>query len=317
MRGGVNGQPDQRFAWSAKVLALKAISKRYSWGGGLAADQVSLQVNLGEVVGLVGLNGAGKTTSLRIACGVSLPNSGEVEVDGISMLHHKKEASRLIGWVPEQPIHDPSLTVSSLVQYYSDVAGGIPDSLVDQLLDTWGMRDYVRIRFRELSLGFKRRLAVVVASLTSPKYYVLDEPFNGLDPVAMVQFRRWIQEVRNEGCGVLLSSHNLREVQFLADRVLVIHKGRLIATMKATDLSNVRRREVTVVLDRLDTIARGVLEKFGQVTISGASATIRGSEIDLGAVNTTLVRGGYVVTRLSADDSDLEEYFLNLISSTA
>lgn len=299
------------------MLELRGISKAYAWRARPAVDHVSLNLNPGEIVGLVGLNGAGKTTSLRVACGVLLASSGEVFVDGVSMLHDKDEASRFIGWIPEQPTHDPGARVRSLVRYYSDIAREVPYSVGDQLLGLWGMDDYARRRFRELSLGYKRRLAVVVASLTNPRYYLLDEPFNGLDPAAMVQFRTWIRQVRDKNCGVLLSSHNLREVQDLADRLIVIHRGRLIASMKSTELAKIGHKQVAVVLDRIDGGAIAVMQRFGQASISGTTATIRGAEVDPGTLNAALVREGYVVVRLTAGESDLEEYFLKLVGEAA
>lgn len=295
------------------MLELKGITKRYSRREAPAVDRVSLQVNPAEVVGLVGLNGAGKTTSLRIACGVSLASSGDVEVDGISLLYRKSQASRLIGWVPEQPIHDPTSKVDSLVRYYSDIAGGVPRSVGDQLLREWGLDAYLTRRFRELSLGYKRRLAVVVASLTRPKYFLLDEPFNGLDPAAMVQFRKWILNAREEGHGVLLASHVLREVQTLCDRVIVVHRGRIVASITKAEIAPSDQMEVTVILDRMDAGAKTLLERFGAVTLSGSVAVIRGARIDSGAVNTSLIENGYVVKSLTTGEGDLEEFFLRLV----
>jgi ABC-2 type transport system ATP-binding protein len=299
------------------MLEFRGITKKYTWRQRPAIQDVTLSVSPGEVLGLVGLNGAGKTTSLRVACGVALATNGDVEVDGFSILRRKAEASRLIGWVPEQPVHDGSVRVASLVHYYSDIAGGVLPARGRELLREWGMEEFGRKRFRELSLGYKRRLAVVVASLTGPRYFLLDEPFNGLDPVAMVQFRKWIMSAKHDGRGIILSSHVLREVQALCDRIAVIHHGRIISTMTADELASSVHKEVTVVLDREDAGARVLLERFGAVTLSGNTVTIRGVEIDPGAVNASLVKAGYVVQRLTTGESDLEEYFLRVVGETS
>lgn len=301
------------------MLELQAIAKRYGWRGRLAVDRLSFQVGPGEVVGLVGLNGAGKTTSLRIACGVTLPTAGDVLVDGFSVRRQKAEASRLLGWVPEQPVHDSNVRVRSLVRYYASVAGRVGSPIPDRLLDDWGLTDYGRKRFRELSLGYKRRLAVVVASLTDPMYYLLDEPFNGLDPVAMVQFRKWIVSAKTAGHGVLLSSHVLREVQSLCDRVVVIHHGRILATETASaiEASSRTRREVTVVLDRVDPRATELLAKFGRVVASGTTIKIQGENLEPGRINAELVRAGYSVHALTTGASDLEDYFLRLVGEAS
>lgn len=285
----------------------------YSPNWGPALDRVSIEVHPSEVVGLIGLNGAGKTTTLRISCGVTLPNAGEVRVNGISLRLEKKAASRLLGWVPEQPTHDPSATLTSLLRYYSDIAGEIPYAVGDGLLEAWGLSDHQRKHFRELSLGLKRRFAIVVASLTEPHYFLLDEPFNGLDPVAMAQIRKWIVQCRASGSGVLLSSHNLNEVQSLCDRVVVIHRGRIASSVSAADVARLARQGLTVVVDRLDQGAVRLLERFGEVSCSGLTATVRGKGIDPGVVNSALVQAGYVVRQLSTDERNLEEYFLRLV----
>jgi ABC-2 type transport system ATP-binding protein len=295
------------------MLRITSISKSYSKSRGVALDGVSLELNPGEVVGLVGLNGAGKTTTLRIACGVTLPDDGQVEVDGIGLRERKVAASRLLGWVPEQPAQDPSSRVESLIRYYSDIVGVGADKTAEALLKTWGLKEHSRARFRELSLGLKRRLAIVAASLANPRYFLLDEPFNGLDPAVMVRFRRWILELRDEGRGVLLASHNLREVQSLCDRVVVIHHGRIVASVTASEITSATRSDVTLVLDRIDASSEAILSRFGEVSISGNAATVRGKSIDPGEVTTSLVREGYVVRRLSSDESNLEEYFLSLV----
>jgi len=299
------------------MLEFRGITKHYSWRQEPAITDVTLSVSPGEVLGLVGLNGAGKTTSLRVACGVALATNGDVEVDGFSILRRKAEASRLIGWVPEQPVHDASARVASLVHYYSDIAGGVLPARGEELLREWGMEEFRRKRFRELSLGYKRRLAVVVASLTGPRYFLLDEPFNGLDPVAMVQFRKWIVTAKEEGRGIILSSHVLREVQSLCDRIAVIHHGRILSTMTAAELATSVHKEVTVVLDRVDPGARTLLEKFGTVTLAGNTITVRGREINPGTVSASLMKAGYIVQRLTSGESDLEEQFLRLVGETS
>lgn len=299
------------------MLRISEITKRYSWGAKPAVDRVSLELDTGEVVGLVGLNGAGKTTTIRVATGVLLADSGQVEADGLSLKDRKVEASRLIGWVPEQPTHDSFSSVGSLIRYYSDVARNVPRGRGERLLDCWGMRDLGRKRFRELSLGYRRRLAVVVASLTDPKYFLLDEPFNGLDPLATVQFRNWIARLRDEGRGVLLSSHLLREVQSLCQRIVVIHHGRILSSIKSTDLARTVQRRVTLILKRVDPGVISILEPLGEVTSSEHSVTVTGTGVEPGQVNSLLVNAGYSVEGLSADDDNLEEFFLRTVNGAS
>lgn len=299
------------------MLELDDISKRYEWAGPLAVDHVSLSVEPGESVGLVGLNGAGKTTTLRIACGVLLPQRGRIRIDGLDVGSQKKRASRLIGWVPETPIHDGKSRVLELLEYYTDLSGGVSRERPAQLLDEWGLKGETRSRFRELSLGQKKRVAIVAASLLSPRYYLLDEPFNGLDPVVFEQFRKWMERARDQGIGLLVSSHNLREVQAVCDRVLVIHHGRVISEISGSELEQQQTGPVIVVLDRLDAGAVAILERFGRVDVRGKRARITGTTLDAGAITSALASQGYAVRRVRQEQPELESIFLSLVGDNS
>jgi ABC-2 type transport system ATP-binding protein len=296
-----------------EMLEVVSVSKRYHWGGPLAVDRVSLKVEPGELVGLVGLNGAGKTTTLRVACGVSLPQGGTTRIDGLDIATQKRRASRLVGWVPEYPTHDGRSRIADLLHYYSDLSGGVSRERPLHLLEEWGIQGKARSRFRELSLGQQKRVAIVVASLLSPRYFLLDEPFNGLDPVAFEQFRTWMERVRGEGIGLLLSSHNLREVQAICDRVVVIHHGRVISELTGTELDERQSGPVNVVLDRMDAAAVAILERFGRVEVKGKRARVTGAGLDAGAISSALASHGYAVRQIAQEQPELERVFLDLV----
>lgn len=295
------------------MLEVIEVSKRYHNAGPLAVDCVSLTVDRGEAVGLVGLNGAGKTTTLRVVCGVTLPQRGRVRIDGLDIGSQKRRASRLVGWVPENPTHDGKSRVLDLLRYYADISGNVPSERPLQLLQEWGLEERARSRFHELSLGQKKRLSIVAASLLSPRYYLLDEPFNGLDPVAFEQLRTWIERARSQRIGLLLSSHNLREVQAICDRVLVIHHGRVISEVTGSELEEKQTGPVTVVLDRMDAGAVAILERFGKVDVKGKRARIAGTALDPGAITSALVSHGYAVRRVEQEQPELESLFLSLV----
>jgi ABC-2 type transport system ATP-binding protein len=299
------------------MLSVRAITKSYGWFRAPAVEDVSLDVAPGEVVGLVGLNGAGKTTTLRVAGGVMLMDAGSVEVDGADLTGDKPAASRRLGWVPEQAVHDPGARLSTLLRYYSDIAGGVPYSVGDRALSEWGLDEYRSRRFRSLSLGLKRRFSIAVASLLEPRYYLLDEPFNGLDPLALAHVREWIVASKAAGTGLLLSSHNLPEVQSLCERVVVIDRGHIIASVRAAEIGASATRGVTVDLEAIDAGAVAILERFGTVKVAGGTATVRGAGIDSVAVNAALVQGGYRVRKLAPEEPSLEEYFLRQIGEGA
>jgi ABC-2 type transport system ATP-binding protein len=297
----------------ALLLEITDLSKEYGSGHKPSLIDLSISVAPGEILGLVGLNGAGKTTTIRIAVGVTLASSGDVRVDGSSISGDKPSASRLIGWVPETPVHEPGGTLNRLIAYYAGMAGSACRAEARESLVDWGLGSLAKRRFRTLSLGERKRFAVAVAALGDPRYFLLDEVFNGLDPAGVAQVREWMLHQRETGHGLLVSSHQLRELQALADRFAVIHKGRLVAQIQADQLPASAQRRLQIVFHPIDDAGLAILQTFGEVEKSGNGVTLVGDALDAGKINRTLVQAGYDVRRLEATSPDLEAYFLGLV----
>lgn len=286
------------------------------WFGGRerpAVANLSFSVAPGEIVGLVGLNGAGKTTTLRIAAGVSLPTEGDVTVDGKSITTEKAKASWQLGWVPEIPVHDPSRSIGGLLDYYADMAGAPAESDSRQLLAQWGIAPLARRHFRTLSLGERKRFAIAVAASRNPTYYLLDEVFNGLDAAGVAQVRDWMFEQRKTDHGLLVSSHQLRELQTLADRFAFLHEGRLIGDLSAEQIPVSMQSRLLLVIHPINDAALNLLRSFGLVERTSNGVTLTGTGLDAGKVNRALVEAGYEVDRLEASSPDLESYFLQKV----
>jgi ABC-2 type transport system ATP-binding protein len=294
-------------------VEFESVSKRFWPNRIFALRGLNLTVDPGEVLGLVGRNGAGKSTAIRIGAGVALPGAGEIRVDGHSMDREKPAASRLLGWVPEESVHDAGSRVESLLRYYAAVVGNVPDARVRELLDVWGLTTYRRRRVRSLSLGMKRRLSIIASELTNPRYYLLDEVFNGLDPEAVVTLRNWVGARRADGCGLLLSSHNLRELATVADRVAVLHEGRLLRVLDRSELLERPCRLVRVQVPTLDAPGLDLLRAFGAVEVAPGGATVRGDSLDVPRIADALVRAGYPLHGLVREDDGLEQLFLELV----
>lgn len=202
-------------------LAIDAqhLSKHYS-PGIRAISEVSLSVRYGEVYGLVGPNGAGKSTLLRMLAGLSRPTSGQVR---------RGARDALIGTLIEAPGFHPALSGRANLQALA-LTWDLPPGEVDTALRTVGLEaGAARRRYRGYSLGMKQRLGVAAALLGQPGTVILDEPTNGLDPTAVIELREIVGSLRERGCAVVLSSHQLSEVELLADRVGVIANGSLVA----------------------------------------------------------------------------------------
>jgi ABC-2 type transport system ATP-binding protein len=299
------------------MLQLRGVSKRYWPSKSWAVHAVDLDLGPGEVVGLVGLNGAGKTTTLRLAAGVSKLGAGEIQVDSLNLTSKKADASRLIGWVPEASPHDEAARVRSLISYYASIAGVEDPSVSEGLLDRWGLGPYADRQVRTLSLGMLRRLSIIAAELTNPCYLLLDEVFNGLDPEAVIQVRSWVNQLRAAGRGVLLSSHNLRELASIADRVAVLHKGRLLRILERSEYLGRPAHALRVKSDNLDRRGIEILEKFGAVALTRDGATVAKDGLDSNAVSQALVASGYHLSGLEPESDPLEDLFVSILKEAS
>ena len=217
------------------MIEIESVSKKFKGTRFPAVQDLNLSIPNGEVLGLVGLNGAGKTTTLRLCSGVLLPTSGKIIVDGIDLSEDKREASRNIGWVPEQTNFNLYENPISLMKYYSTLYGMDKDSadrIIINLLSMVGLESkFNKISFLKMSQGMKKRFMIAVALLANPDNILLDETINGLDPGGIKFVIDLIKKLRDEGKTIVLSSHILKEVEAVSDRVAIIHKGKLVKLM--------------------------------------------------------------------------------------
>jgi lipopolysaccharide export system ATP-binding protein len=227
---------------SAKLLETIDLVKRY--GSRTVVDRVSYCVNHGEIVGLLGRNGAGKTTSFRITIGMIIPNAGRVIFNGedIAGLPMYKRAQRGIGYLSQEPSVFQRLTVR---QNLMAILEGMHlrrrerNDRADHLLDQFGLLHLSGQLARNLSGGERRRLEIARALITEPQLILLDEPFSGVDPIAVEGLQREITRLRSEhGIAILLTDHNVRETLSVTDRSYIIHEGQVIAEGAPRDLIN-------------------------------------------------------------------------------
>lgn len=297
------------------MIKVEALTKTFSRKAGPAIDSVSFEVADGEIVGFVGLNGAGKTTTIRVAAGISLPTSGSVSVDGYDVVTQKVEASRRTGWVPELPNFEPNASAISLMRYFGGFYD-IPESEVEprslDLLKSVGLEGAESKKMRTYSQGMKKRFSLAASLLGGPKNYLFDEVLNGLDPEGIRYFRRLMVETKGGGAAVLMSSHILVEVQNLADRVVIIHRGRIIKTITRNELERVGENVVKIAFDKPTKDALDYLKQFGEIRVDGNVVFLRAA-VDASKLNTDLVKMGLNVSELTIQKEGLEEYFLDLI----
>jgi ABC-2 type transport system ATP-binding protein len=212
----------------------------------VALDQLSLTVAPGRVVGFVGANGAGKTTAMRIALGVLDADAGQVCVDGRAATTQDR---RRFGYMPEERGLYPKMRVGDQIAYLARLHGhtsGDARARTERWLERLGVAHYRGDRVESLSLGNQQRVQLAAALVHEPAYLVLDEPFNGLDPIGVDVMGDVLSEAVAEGAGVVFSSHQLELVERLCDEVVIIRDGRVVAAGTVAGLSVGRRRSVAM-----------------------------------------------------------------------
>ncbi len=211
------------------VVVVEGVVKSYN--DRVAVNGVSFRVYSGEIFGLIGPNGAGKTTTLRMIATLIKPDRGRIIVYGVDVVKEPVRARKYIGYLPEDAEVYPRLTGYEHLLFYARIRSpGNVDETVEYGAKLSGLGDRLYDRAGEYSKGMKRRLLLAIALMTKPKLAILDEPTSGLDVYASVHVRRMIKEyVRETGSAVIISSHNMLEVEYLCDRVAFINKGVIIA----------------------------------------------------------------------------------------
>lgn len=296
------------------AIMTAGLGKRY--GDVTAVADLSLHVARGEIYAFLGLNGAGKTTTIRMLLGLVRPTAGKAFVLG-ERVAGGRGPWNAVGYMVERPYAYPELTVRENLEAMRRLRPGTPAVAVDRAIDQLGLAAYAGRRSGTLSQGNAQRLGLAKALLHEPQLLILDEPTNGLDPAGIVEIRHLLQRLAHEqSVAIFVSSHILGEVARLADRVGIIHEGRLLQELDRVDLED-RRRKHLAVCTRDQGAARSVLAAAGYAPSSRNGALYLASQDALEQPETVaslLVHAGYPPTMLKVEREDLERYFLRLVS---
>jgi ABC-2 type transport system ATP-binding protein len=294
-----------------------------SFGDRIAVQNVSFTVARGEIFALLGPNGAGKTTTLRMLAGLIAPSSGTVHVDGQEM--SRERAPRLrrhIGFLTETPGLWDRLTVRQNLTVYVKLQGlEKPQRVVDAALDLFGIRDRADEVAAHLSKGLKQRVALARTLLHEPDIVLLDEPTGGLDPESARDVRELVTRLRDEKRSILLSTHNLDEVERVANRVAVI-RTRLVAMDTLAALRNRlfgARLRIVVAQPAAAFIPALKAVGFDDVRADGSTLSIAVSDAPLAApaIVRSLVASGADIESVVSEDAPLEEVYLRLLEGDA
>jgi len=292
------------------VIQTMGLSKRYkdNW----AVDHLDLRVEQGDIYGFIGRNGAGKSTTLKLLCGLARPTQGEALIFGKPI--RDSVARRRVGALIEQPGLYPDLSGRENLRLYATLLGlDSPARQVDEILETVGLSPKEKKPVKHYSMGMKQRLGVGLALLGGPDLLLLDEPINGLDPEGIREMRELLMQLNRErGLTLLISSHILGELSKIATRYGIIQAGRLVEQITAGELAQKctdylhlqadQPQKAAALLERELHLSRWEMRPEGEIRIYGA--------VDTKAVGQILTQAGIAVEEMGLHKQDLESYFL-------
>jgi ABC-2 type transport system ATP-binding protein len=310
------------------VIQTKELTKKY--GPFLALDRLTMSVERGQILGFVGPNGAGKTTTIKILVGLARPTSGSATVAGADCVRDARKLKRLVGYMPDTFGSYDNMRVGEYLDFFG-AAFGIPRrqraKRIGEVLEITGAKSFRDLYVEALSHGMKQRVAIARTLVHDPEVLILDEPANGLDPMARIEMRELMLQLAEQGKTLLVTSHVLPELARVCHRVVIITRGKLRAfgTLEeiTRQLNQSRPMEVLLLhaeqVERAAELIRRHLEAGAEVHSSPAEATIRfrtaKQEEELTGLLSALVAAEVGVTQFREVQTDLEEAFMTVARS--
>ena len=300
------------------AIRIEGAAKRYPGGFGAAREavrEVSLAVEAGTIHGLLGPNGAGKTTTLKMLLGLVRPTAGTFEILGADS--RRPQARRALGFLPEQPYFPMHLTAAEAMRLYGRLSGLDKTAIADRtpsLLRSVGLEGSERTQLSRFSRGMLQRLGLAQALVADPRVVVLDEPASGLDPVGQRDIRNLMLDLRARGVTVLLSSHQLSEVEAVCDRVTVLNAGTVAAEGRLDDLLNVVGSTSVRASGLGERLPERVTPLVQDVVVSGGVWVFSVADTSVRAVVDAIDDAGGRIEAIVPKRESLEEYFTRLVT---
>lgn len=291
-----------------RLLEVSNLTKDYGFGRGVF--DVSFHVDEGEVFGFLGPNGAGKTTTIRHIMGFSKPEQGSTTVDGMDGWRDADRIQRELGYLPGEIALPANLTGTQFIHYMAELRGVTDMTKTEHLLRTFDLDPSGRLK--RMSLGMKRKLAIVTAFMHDPRILALDEPTSGLDPIMQETFIEFVLEEKRLGKTILLSSHIFSEVEATCDRIAIIKEGRIVSEIVTDDLRHRQDKVYKLELVTDDDFARFAREERVEIIAAHQQkrqVTVGIHDNDINEFFSTLSH--YRLKYLKEEKFTLEEYFLD------
>ncbi|MHB8560511.1 MAG: ABC transporter ATP-binding protein [Thermoplasmataceae archaeon] len=299
-------------------LSFEKLTKFY--GKTKVLDAIDMEIEKGEILGFAGINGAGKTSTIKIASGVNFATSGDVFIDGYSITRQTKLAKMEVSWVPETPLLDPFSSPLSIFLEFGAYFGFSRHDIKEKFSDLMirvGLEEALDKRVGSYSNGMKKRLMIAIALLNDPSNLLLDETFTGLDPQGIQFLRSLILELKKEQKSILISTHVLSELENMADSIAVIHNGRIL---DITSVQEIMARSIYYIkCTNPGPSAIHVLERFGNVTYEKDAYVLKpsdGSHFTPWSIGKTLEDQGIQVISIERGENLIEKYFFEKIGKT-
>jgi ABC-2 type transport system ATP-binding protein len=301
------------------IIEIKDVEKIYA-SGNKALNKINLNIKEGEILALLGPNGAGKTTLISAVCGITVPTSGSINVDGYDVVKEYKSSRKLIGLVPQEIALEPFEKVINTVNYSRNLFGYPPDdNYIEELLkklSLWGKRDSKII---ELSGGMKRRVLIAKALSHNPKILFLDEPTAGVDVELRKDMWRVIKELKVQGVTIILTTHYIEEAEEIAERVAIINDGQILLTEEKDNLmKRMGTKKIEVIIKNKIEKIPNELSSFN-LTISDNKQKItftydqKRSDLDILKILNSIKESGLDIIDIETKETSLEDIFVNLL----
>ena len=301
------------------AIVVRDLTRKF--GAFTAVDHVSFQVSRGEIFGFLGANGAGKSTTIRMMCGLLKPTSGTATVDGVDVTRDPEGVKRRIGYMSQKFSLYESLTVEQNIRFFGALYGLSDANVTDRLkfvVTMAGLDGRERIKARDLAGGWRQRLALGCAILHEPRIVFLDEPTGGVDPVSRRQFWRLIEDMSRDGVTILVTTHYLDEAEH-CDRIAIINTGRLAAMGTSRQLKDIfARRPILEIHSARPVDVMRALEEVPEIektSVFGTAvhAVLKTPDVDVPALAGRLNARGLEIGGIDRVTPSLEDVFLDVV----
>ena len=296
------------------ILSLNNVSKTFKQQQALS--NVTMSIKKGDIYGLIGRNGAGKTTLLKTITRLSKQTSGEIQLFNSQNNQELTTALERTGSVIETPVAYDQLSATENLNYYCKLRGIVGKNDVADVLKIVGLENTDKKTFGKFSLGMKQKLGIAIALISKPDLLILDEPINGLDPIAIVEFRQLLLDLNTEhNITIIISSHILSELFHVANRFGIIHEGHILKEITKHEFHEVCQAVLQLELDDAVTASRILQEQFNCdfKVVSQTEINIYQYDGDPAEINAALVTAGIRLSSIHSSETDLETYFTQLI----